>query len=55
MIWFKSLFNRCQHKWEVYEKVEVYDTYIYIVSNAPIRHDYVLRCKHCGDMKKVKG
>lgn len=49
---FKRLFSRCQHQWEVYETLDVFR---YNRANGKraeqIGQEYVLRCKHCGDIK----
>jgi hypothetical protein len=56
MNWFRKLFGLCQHQWDIHQKINVYG----LEDNgketsSPIRFDYILRCKHCGDMKKFKG
>jgi len=58
MNWFRKLFGLCQHQWDIHQKIDVYG-YDYDdfkkETSMPIRFDYILRCKHCGDMKKFKG
>ena len=57
MNWLKKLFGWCDHHWEIHQKIDVYGVQEYTgkETSAPIRYDYILRCSHCGDMKKFKG
>jgi hypothetical protein len=57
MNWFRKLFGLCQHQWDIHQKIDVYGMLNEYgqETKIPIRFDYILRCKHCGDMKKFKG
>ena len=57
MNWFRKLFGGCQHQWNIQQKIDVYgiDEYTGKETSMPIRYEYILRCKHCGDMKEFKG
>jgi hypothetical protein len=48
----RRLFSRCQHHWEVFETLDVF-RYNRVTGkrSEQIGQEYVLRCKHCGDMK----
>ncbi len=57
MNWLKKLFYRCEHHWVIHQKIDVhgFNEYTLEETKTPIRFDYILRCKNCGDMKKFKG
>lgn len=46
-----NLFERCQHHYEIHKEVSVYWSER---DSMPNHRKYILRCKHCGKMKKFK-
>ena len=49
--WIKSLFYVCHHKWEIISTATVYSNLYRGDNELPIRIDYTLQCKNCGDIK----
>jgi hypothetical protein len=50
------LLTGCWHSWEVFEKKQIYNYGTKIVQGQeevplPISTKYIMRCKHCGEMK----
>ena len=48
--WLRALLGLHEHEWETVEKIKVFD----VDAKWPFATDYILRCKHCGDIKKVR-
>lgn len=48
MTWLKRLFRPCAHQWEVYERWNI----LYRNNNDIAGVRYVMRCKHCGDIRQ---
>ena len=56
---FEFLFTGCWHHWEVFEKKQIFDTGTKVKYGVeqgdelplPFATKYILRCKHCGEMK----
>ena len=53
---FQFLLTGCWHSWEVFEKKQIFDTDTKITHDQeevplPIATKYIMRCKHCGEMK----
>ena len=51
MNWLKKLFGRCDHKWKIFQRINVYGEN----AETPMRYDYILQCEKCGDLKKFRG
>ena len=43
----------CKHDWEKLECIKVRD-HFFNVSDLPIYHIYLYKCKKCGKFKKIK-
>lgn len=48
---WKYMSIRCKHKWELYEKVDVWGS---SSNRYPVAHDMYMKCVHCGEMKKKR-
>ena len=46
----RTFLGLCNHQWEIQSKVEIFDS---STDPLPYAYKYILRCKHCGNMKKV--
>lgn len=51
--WLYRIFRPCDHKWEIKDESEITRTYSDL-SQKMIGNLYVLKCKHCGDIKSRK-
>jgi hypothetical protein len=44
-------FISCQHNWDTFERVSVYGG---LSNEIPTAHDFYLRCKNCGNVKRKR-
>lgn len=47
--WIYLLFHPCRHKWELLQKVNVFE---FDSSERPCEIKLIMRCTKCGDIKK---
>lgn len=46
-----TLFERCQHQYDIHSTVRVVE---HANDEVPIYRKYILKCRHCGEMKVFK-